>query len=380
MLFQGKDGGKHNITKNVDLRKAFENTPGEQKLIHNNPILTAVIKNHLQSYDPRSPTQEFDRTPIILITKIEEYNERQKLYQLNSDDNESLKETVVDDLDNSYSDEQHNPEIVPKKLFNDFSDISLDETLKETEEPVCSSTVSQEVIEENIQEECDKEPTKFLETNFDYVDTANTKIVENSIDHIDGQEKEINAKIAPLKILENDPRSPSVGIERTPIIIARTNEDYYEGNIEELSDDLLIKALQETNSGLRQTVNKNHDKNIELLIYEDESANFDNNTPKKPDSNNGSRTPLSCVKNKADTTHVIQSKSVNTQNDSKKKNMTPRVSHIPRLKALSKNSGQTKSMMSLKSMSKNSGINGYCENTPPQTHRDIWDKDNSIVL
>ncbi|CAH2050277.1 unnamed protein product, partial [Iphiclides podalirius] len=84
---QSKNGLKHNITKNVDLRKTFESGQAEEKLIHNNPILSAVIKNHLQSYDPRSPTQEFERierTPIV-VAKAEEVASLSNVEEMSDD-------------------------------------------------------------------------------------------------------------------------------------------------------------------------------------------------------------------------------------------------------------------------------------------------------
>ncbi|KAM3967436.1 uncharacterized protein ACR2FA_009575 [Aphomia sociella] len=383
---QGKPNGKHNITKNVDLRKTFENAKTEEKLIHNNPILSAVIKNHLQSYDPRSPTQDFERTPIIITSKAELDNDKNIVRQQNeincgspclSKDN--------DEIDESFIEAVGGPDLViPKNLCDGFYDMTLNDSLKETDEPLGSSTASNEAIEVDIS---DTKPTKLLETNFEYIEVENDKfedteerITLENADYCDNDFKHIPV----FKILDDDPRSPSIGIERTPIVVAKNEGNSTDDNVEEMSDDSLIKVLQNTNAELRQNVTKPHEKNTEgLLIYEDEATTNINETPKKSKSvsNSGSRTPLSCMKNKTDTGHA-RSKSANTLYDPKNPSLGPskisrRASHIPRLKSLSK---QVKTVTTGSSISLKSSVLGDCENTPPHSHRDRWDKDNSIVL
>lgn len=392
LFFQGKSGGKHNITKNVDLRKTFENTNGEEKLIHNNPILSAVIKNHLQSYDPRSPTQDFDRTPIIIATKIDEVANDKKLMRLQNENNCGSpcfqEENNISDLDNSVESTRSPDLVVPKNLCEGFFDLSLNDTIKETEEPLGSSTASNDAIEKNISPNVEN-PTKLLETNFDYVESDSDRFEDSEENVMKSKELDesinITKGMAQFKILNDDPRSPSVGIDRTPLVVAKKISDSGEDNVEEMSDDTLIKVLQNTNAELRQNVVNTQDKNPEgLLIYEDEST-MNNDTPKKSKStsNNGCRTPLSCMKNKAEAGHT-RSMSANMLYDPKtqKIGQNKRTSHIPRLKSLSKppklvNTGST---VSLKNISRASAISGDCENTPPHSHRDRWDKDNSIVL
>lgn len=392
-LFQNKSSGKHNITKNVDLRKTFENANGEEKLIHNNPILSAVIKNHLQSYDPRSPTQEFDRTPIIIATKIDEVADNKKNLRLQNDNCASpvLKPENEDSCDSCTEAYEKSPDlVVSRNLCEGFFNITLDDTLKEPEEPLGSSTASNEAIENNISKEVENKP-KFLETNFEYVESETDRFEDSeeiitSFDDTDKTNDDDDNETPVFKILDEDPRSPSIGIERTPIVVAKT-EVSGDSNVETMSDDTLIKVLQNNNVELRQTSAK-PDKNVDgLLIYEDESTNL-SDTPKKSKSasNSGSRTPLSCMKNKADAGHT-RSKSANTLFDpNNPKNVLSkipkRVSHIPRLKCLSKQSNliPAGSSVSLKNISKTAAIGGDCENTPPHSHRDRWDKDNSIVL
>ncbi|CAB3239880.1 unnamed protein product [Arctia plantaginis] len=390
---QSKTGTKHNITKNVDLRKTFENTNGEEKLIHNNPILSAVIKNHLQSYDPRSPTQDFERTPIV-ISKMDNLTNEKKNIRLQHDNCASpvLKADKEDECDIATDDYDKSPDlIVSRNLCEGLFNVTLDDTLKEPEEPLCSSTASNEAIENNISKEIKDKPTALLETNFDFIESDHGEFddSEHNLPFTEVYENtdESDMKNIPVfKLLNEDPRSPSIGIERTPIVVAKTEDISSEGNVENMSDDSLIQALQNTNAELRQTGNKALTNGEGLLVYEDESANIDNTPKVKSGSLSGSRTPLSCMKNKGDVGHT-RSKSANTLYDPKNQQnglsrIPKRVSHIPRLKCLSK---QTKLMpaissVSLKNMSKTAAVSGDCENTPPHSHRDRWDKDSSIVL
>lgn len=378
---------KHNITKNADLRKTFENSKGEEKLIHNNPILSAVIKNHLQSYDPRSPTQEFERTPIIIASKIEDFANDRMLHEQNKNNYGSpcLRKDDCDENYDSCAEAQESSDIiVPKNLCNGFFDISLNETLNDTDEPLGSSTASNEAIENNISNGKDTKATQLLETSFDYVDTE--QFINNKEEALVDEPKSDLEHIPMYKILNEDPRSPTAEIDRTPIVVAKC-EDINEDNVEEMSDDTLIKVLQTANSGLRQSVRSCDGVEGGLLIYEDESEDV-LETPKKSKSgsNSGSRTPLSCMKNK-EATHT-RSKSANTVQDPKTRAVLPtktvqRVSQIPRLKCLTKSSkfstnGDTVSLKN--AITKLTALGGDCENTPPHSHRDRWDKDNSIVL
>lgn len=389
-LFQGKTGGKHNITKNMDLRKTFEEGKGDEKLIHNNPILSAVIKNHLQSYDPRSPTQDFERTPIIIASKVDQLPNNKNNMRIQNENNYGspcLQNEENEDIYDSCAEANESPDmVVPKNLCNGFFDMTLNDTIKDTDEPLGSSTASNEAIENNISNESSGKPTGFLETNFDYVE-ANIEEYKDSEDNIQNTDdpditENINC-VLQYEILDDDPRSPSVGIERTPIVVAKT--DVAQSNVEEMSDDTLIKVLQKTNSELRHAAAKSLDNPEGPLIYVDEDLN---DTPKKTKSSNssGPRTPLSCMKNKTEGGH-IRSKSANTvQDPNAQKAMLSKVarraSHIPRLKSLTKPMvlNPTASSISLKNLTKASAISGDCENTPPHSHRDRWDKDSSIVL
>ncbi|XP_063616769.1 uncharacterized protein LOC134789973 [Cydia splendana] len=380
---QGKGGSKHNITKNVDLRKTFENGQGEDKLIHNNPILSAVIKNHLQSYDPRSPTQDFERTPIVLGMNTEELKDKNVLRAKAIDDSGSPS------LNNSTSDygfvPKSIPDIVPKNLCDGFLNLTFNDTIKDVEEPLGSSTASSDSIENATKDSIHK-PKQLLETNFDFDDKIEESIEEYEEDSEESKSNSNNSEdeqkilnFAKFKILPQDPRSPTNGIERTPIVISKT-EDKTDDNVEDMSDDTLIKVLQNTNAELIHGITKKSGKDTDgILVYEDEEETRE--TPKKPRSagSGESRTPLSCMKNKGENAHG-RSKSANTLYDNKCPITGKKVSHIPRLKSLSKSKFMpAASSTSLKNISK-AGVIGDCENTPPHSHRDKWDKDTSIVL
>lgn len=252
--------------------------------------------------------------------------------------------------------------------------------MKNADLPLGSSTASDDSIKKDISAE---KPTHLLETNFDYEEmdiTQHQSTNEDQLSNIADREYQQN-----FKILDSDPRSPSTGIERTPIVVAKTEEKINQENVEEMSDDTLIRVLQNTNAELRLTaVEQNSDG---LLIYEDEATVANNvlDTPKKSKYvSNGSRTPLSCMKNKTD---HMRSKSANPLCDPKGANLgssktAKRVSHIPRLKSLTKQSlaAAVNSSISLKNLASAAVVSGDCENTPPHTHRDCWDVDKSIVL
>ncbi|XP_068626529.1 uncharacterized protein msb1l [Battus philenor] len=381
---QNKSTSKHNITKNVDLRKTFESGEPDEKLILNNPILSAVIKNHLQSYDPRSPTQEIERTPIVISTTKDDETTFKKNLRLQNNNTYSpcLKNEFHDSFETTDTINLSPDLVIAKNLCEEFYDMSISETLNENEEQLGSSTTSNNnCIEEASGLEHIDQPKTLLETNFDYVELESEKyedseqmILKNKC--IEDSELELK-KIPVFKILDDDPRSPSMGIERTPIVVAKTEESG--SNVEEMSDDTLIKVLQSTNVDQSENMK---DNNNGLLIYEDEAVSIDTPRKTKSISMNGARTPLSCMKNKADTAHT-RSKSANTYETNKDSTLPVKhlkyVSHIPRLKSLSKPIS-TGSSVSLKNISKNSAISGDCENTPPHSHRDKWDKDNSIVL
>ncbi|XP_050666274.1 uncharacterized protein LOC126966328 [Leptidea sinapis] len=375
---QSKTGSKHNITKNADLRKTLETQNNDDKLIHNNPILSAVIKNHLQSYDPRSPSQEFDRTPVIIASKLTREVRLGKI--VDSSGSPNLQNDSIDNNNEDLSFKVSPDIIIPKNLCTDFYDLSLDDSLKDTEKPLGSSTASNEAIENDISNDSCS-PKKLLQTNFDYVDNKDETFgicTPNVCEQGGNVDKLKNIPI--FKILDTDPRSPSIGIDRTPIIVSK-EENNTENKVEEMSDDSLIKVLQDT---FVKSIHVDKIAEGEINIFKDDNAAPSNTTPLKSKSDSGSRTPLSCMKNKTDSSHG-RSKSISTLYDPNSRKTSSRIprraSHIPRLKSLSKPKYTLNaSSLSLK-ISKTAAMNGGdCENTPPHSHRDHWDKDNSIVL
>lgn len=355
-----------NITKNIDLTKTLNDESNKNKTPLHNPILSAIIRNNLQSFDPRSPTLEFERTPIVLNDKKEP---RQAVDEFSSPvcRRNGNYELLVDNLSSIKN--------VSCGIFN----MSIDNSFKEcTEEPLDSSTVSLDATAENISR-TEKRLSGLLETNFDYIETEYDATVPN---------KSTKANVGGQ--LDKDPRSPSIDIERTPIVISKeenTQEVPNECNrVESMSDEALLQMLHAVNkNNFRQMHQKINNTNSQgLLIYEDDCNQPNTNiTPKKKKQpgDTEARTPLSCMKNKASTQHT-RSKSANM--GEKKANVVG--SKIPKLVSNihSKNAHvkvdsrhnfgfKNSSVMSKHSVAK-------CENSKPIKRDDCWDHDSSIVL
>lgn len=124
-----------------------------------------------------------------------------------------------------------------------------------------------------------KKETTFLETDFDYVkDVLQTPMFQ----HIQNKE---------------DPRSPTVGLKRTPIVFSDAE------NLEKLNKTDK-ESIEEAIEIITEKIEKSMPENIISLkikpkkIYED-GENINLSTPKKTNSDTtfGVRTPLSCVAN-----------------------------------------------------------------------------------
>ncbi|CAK1553937.1 unnamed protein product [Leptosia nina] len=261
--------------------------------------------------DPPCPTQEFELTPIIISSREEKCKGVQNIL-LGSCRSPNLPNIDID----SYT----SPEIIPKNLCYHCNDMSLSDSLKE-EEPLGSSTASKEAIEKNISSNS-LTPTVLLETNFDFMENDKVKDLQLSA---------LNPELrhAPVfKILDCDPRSPSVGLDRTPIVVHKKDEL----STEDKAEQVPIKHLQNDNSDVK-TTNGDSKSSDGILIYEDDS-NYLNVTPK----------------------------SQNLQADLDQTDQMYSYWHL--------------ALVSLK----NAAIKGDCENTSPNSHRHNWDKEGSIVL
>lgn len=129
--------------------------------------------------------------------------------------------------------------------------------------------------------------TTFLETNFDYVkDVLQTPMFQ----HI--QHKE-------------DPRSPTVGVKRTPIVFSDNenlelkvdNKEPEEEILEVVTETVINKSVQ--NKIIARKLKPQKTETTNQKIYED-GENINLSTPKKTNSDNntvGVRTPLGCLAN-----------------------------------------------------------------------------------
>ncbi|XP_069365082.1 uncharacterized protein [Maniola hyperantus] len=341
------DGAKrYNITKNVDLRKIFENYEEEEKHVPKQPLMSAFLKYSLNFgedtgkilheledntcgspclNDPRFPYKGINRNPTVVAKmedtlnarNVEELSDYELIKLMQNRYTERNKTNVSDKFsdvsidsnnyyDSSVEEEQKSQDLVlPKKLYYDkFTDLAPNDTLKGTDE---SSTVSNEV-------------------NFEKVETekGNSKEYIREIETVDEciQISE-NVKNIPLfQIIKGDPRSPSIGIERTPVVVAEKKGTLDDENVEETSEDSLVKVLL-------HIITVNRPSNVPdsegFLIHEDESNSLNNTSKKsKSASSSRSRIPLLCKKN--------ENKNDGTKNKGKQKE----VSRIPRLESLVK--------------------------------------------
>lgn len=134
---------------------------------------------------------------------------------------------------------------------------------------------------------CDEITTSLSKTNI--IDSSpNMKLIETTFD--------ANG----IETLEHDdPRSPSIGIERTPIVFGKSTNLVHMENISKPTiDDQIDEIFKEVTEEIKQYTSKNHQNNDKMTVYE-EVEDVKYSTPKKQqhiDSVN--RTPLSCLENK----------------------------------------------------------------------------------
>jgi hypothetical protein len=206
------------ITKKQDLSNPT--TPLKNTAAH---IYQKMLRN---TFDPRSPSINIDRTPIVFI-----------------DENDEVNDITLDAENDTH-----------------ISDIQI--SIQE---------VSQALQETNIDE---TKPTLLLDKN------PLHKLIKSE---------------------EIDPRSPTVGIDRTPIAFKAeiVEEIVIAENLTTKDDPVLIVAKVKENNLLKvQNVTL---KPINNLIFEDD-GNIKFSTPKKTSLLTGGeelqRTPLSCLANK----------------------------------------------------------------------------------
>lgn len=136
---------------------------------------------------------------------------------------------------------------------------------------------------ENMKIKENKVETAFLETNFDYVkDVLQTPMFQH-IQH------------------KKDPRSPTVGLKRTPIVFSDAeNLEIPDNNDDKESFEEAVVVVTEK---IKESIPSKSVSNKIIApkmntqkIYED-GENINLSTPKKTSSDFGVRTPLSCVAN-----------------------------------------------------------------------------------
>lgn len=402
------------ITKNVDLTRECFDKCNETPI---NPALRALMNQ----MDPRSPALDFQRTPLAFIIKnpqlILEHNENTGHF-LNESDLQS-NET----LDNSNS--GIITALAPKNLCEDLGNISVSsdfiqevirsntETSTEADsldsEAKCifeDKNKSVEVISNN---ENSTPKLGLLETNLDYLETnldtvrRRHKIIIKTKNAVKLESLNVPIEAAPIAqnpdmkkdLSENDPRSPSVGIDRTPILVT-----------ENKTDNKILKSNKKTNSQMKEVFKNNVklqkkkllDEKFQekdsirkitdsLLIYEDVFPNIESPTlnPKRVNlpSSDGARTPLACMIN------IDKSRPNSKQNTPSNENIFDfniKIDKLANVKSkipvrvskgsppLTLRSSDMKSMMARRTVPLDS------ENTPPQPRKACWDTDNSVVL
>lgn len=125
-----------------------------------------------------------------------------------------------------------------------------------------------------------------------------------------------------------DCRSPSVEIDRTPILIPTTGEMTKKNSddklLKKIADKLITTKISENNSENNKKVSPTNEmpkkklKEKNLIFEDAEEENLDrfSTPPKKIDNIGGERTPLSCVANSQSRRNII-------------KTSTPKSSKIP---------------------------------------------------
>lgn len=400
------------ITKNVDLTKECFDKCNETPI---NPALRALMNQ----MDPRSPALDFQRTPLAFIIKnpqlILEHNEITSHFLNESDlqSNETLDDSNTGIITT----------LAPKNLCEDLGNLSVasdfiqDITNTETStkadsldsETKCIFEDKNKSVDITSNNENNTPKLGLLETNLDYLETnldtvrRRHKIIIKTKNNVDFESSNVAIETAPIvpkadmkkDLSENDPRSPTVGIDRTPILVT-----------ENKTDNKILKSNKKANSQMKEVFKNNvklqqkklSDEKFQekdsirkitdsLLIYEDVFPNIESPTlnPKKANvhSSEGARTPLACMinidKSRPNSKHNTPSSENIFDFNIKIDKSTNVKSKIPvRVSKgsppLNLRSSDMKSMMARRVVALDS------ENTPPQPRKACWDTDNSVVL
>lgn len=203
--------------------------------------------------DPRSPTTEFERTPIIVPQK--NHKLLQKLHNKNLDNARKQLVTIT----------PNSKRIPSPKLL---------ETT-----PVAYKTENKR-----------KSMVGVLETNLDFKETDLDEVIQKKLecDNL----VDFNKSIGIYEEIDADPRSPTLDFARTPLqVLKKVGE--IQLNDSHNSQESLNSVEEEEPVVLPKdelTVVKNFDKKLTNLIYEDKKVDIVQKTVKSKDT--GSRTPL----------------------------------------------------------------------------------------
>lgn len=218
-------------------------------------------------FDPRSPNQLIVRTPMEF-----------KHFNVTSNTNDSIASLEYTEEFNGMNSFESALSAACNEIMGEYNANYEDMKLKENTIEIARY----------------KKNETFLETNFEYVkDVLQTPMFQ----HIKNK---------------GDPRSPTVGVERTPIVFTDSENlelllDDKKSNEEivELVTEAIINTAVKINDpepktmSLRKLKAQKVENNTKQIIYED-GENINLSTPTKSNSDNkavGVRTPLSCVAN-----------------------------------------------------------------------------------
>lgn len=195
--------------------------------------------------DPRSPTTEFERTPIVVALPG-------KLHNKNLDN--ARKQLVAVTPAGKVLQRRHSPKLLESSPAKQTRDASKRRSL-----------------------------VGVLETNLDFKETDLDEVIQKKLGC--ASLDDFNKSIGVYEEVDADPRSPTVDFTRTPLqILKKVGE--IELNDEEASNSDEEKTVPKD----ELTVVKNFDKKLTNLIYEDEEVDLVQK-PMKP-KDNGCRTPL----------------------------------------------------------------------------------------
>lgn len=339
----------------------------------------------MNQIDPRSPTLDFQRTPLAVLIKnpelVAKYN------QINADISLNNSNLLCNEEANT-SHQKINIESCQRNLNDELSEHEDNENAEITKPPESALENSAIVESNNIVGENDCRIPGLLETNLDYVetnlDTVKRKPKPMKIEKEGQADKnsvhpspigDKNACILKIKNLsKKDPRSPSVSINRTPIVLLDSDQE------NKIQRDEIHSKMQEIFDHNMKLQQKRDMKTMEsdfLLIYED-NIDDKNSTPiRKPalnPKNESSRTPLACMMNVHQANKLI-SDTPEEKNEITKKSKIP----IKIKSAQNIDIHCNKLNSNFQKISKKNLINSI-ENTPPKPRQARWDQDNSVIL